>query len=231
MRMPPRAPGQALVALLVAAACSSPSPTGGSPPTSAAATVSSQPTAAPAPVLDDNFGLLVGNGVRRESDPMPVFGLDVGTGVAVVSPDGRRVGYLASSELRVIDVSAGAQPRTLLAIPNDEYANNLAWSSDSTGLVVGASGGGGGPAGAPPGYTALRVVDVAGGQTREIGRITNASVVPLAWDRQTHLVAAYEPLCCGTANYDLVGEDGSVQRTPPGSTLFFFRARDRKSVV
>jgi hypothetical protein len=187
---------------------------------------SSTATTSPSPaVFDDHFGVLIGNTVRAESGPQSLFvlGIDKDTG-GVVSPDGRRLAYWAGSELRVIDVARDAQYRTLLAIPSDEAALYFAWSNDGTGIVIGVNGGGGGQGDAPPGYTALRAVDVAGGTAREIARIKNANVVPLAWDRQARVIAAYEPIASGTYNYDLVSESGTVKRTPPASSLYFLEA-------
>jgi hypothetical protein len=149
-----------------------------------------------------------------------------------VSPEGRRIAFWVKNVLRVADVLPNAQARSLITIsPKSEYAGYIAWSSDGTGIVVGVIGGGGGYADGPPGYTALRAVDVAGGTPREIARIKNANVLPLSWDRQARLIAAYEPVASGTINYDTVTEDGIVQRTPPGSQLYFFQASpDAKQV-
>jgi hypothetical protein len=171
-------------------------------------------------------------GVRLESSPTSGFVLPIGNGGGVVSPDGRQLAFWAKNVLQVTDVAPNAQARTLLTVSaKGEYALYMAWSSDGTGIVVGVNGGGGGAADAPPGYTALRVVDVAGGLPREIVRITNANVVPLSWDRQAHLIAAYEPVASGTINYDTVTEDGTLVRTPPGSQLYFLQASpDAKQV-
>src|SRR5438445_3518950 len=164
-----------LLALVSAAAC-------GSGPSRVGATT---PTPAQAVVFDDHFGVLVGNAVRHEGGPEPLFVLGIASDSGgVVSPDGRRLAYWANGDLRIIDVAPGAQPRTLLAIAGNEGALYFAWSTDGTGLVVGVNGGGGGFADAPPGYTALRVVDVAGGTPREIAGIRHANVVPLPWARQ-----------------------------------------------
>lgn len=211
MRIWSRGLGPAVVVLIVAAC-------GGQ---TIGSTTSPTPT-----VFDNQFGVLVGNTVRSESGPQSLFvlGIDKEAG-GVVSPDGRRLAYWAGNELRVIDVVSGAQPRKLLAITGDgEAALYFAWSSDGTGIVIGVYGGGGGQGDAPPGYTALRLIDIAGGAPREVARINNANVVPLAWDRQARLMAAYEPGASGTYNYDLISESGTVKRMPPTSTLYFLEA-------
>ena len=184
-----------LMVLLVATAC------GGGPSTVA---TTAPP---PAPILDDHYGFIVGNSVRLESDAKALFVLNIPSDTAgVVSPDGRHLAYLANNELRVIDIVSGAQPRTLFAISAKEGAIYLAWSSDSTGLVVGVNG----PL-APvneglPAYTKLRVVDAAGGTPRDVITIPGAAVVPLAWDRQAHLISAYESTQGGAGSYDVVSE-------------------------
>jgi hypothetical protein len=205
---------QVLAAVFIGAAC------GGAPTPVATAT----PT--PAAVLDDHFGFLIGNAVRSESDPKTLFVLDIAKDSGgVVSPDGRSQAYWATNELRVIKIAPGAQPRTLIAITGKgEGALYFAWSTDSTGLVVGVNGGGGGQADAPPGYTALRVVDVAGGVAREIARIRNANVLPLAWDRQAHLIAGYQPSGIGAIAYYTIDESGAVKTVPAGPGLYVVEA-------
>src|SRR5260221_13221492 len=108
-----------LLALLVAAAC-------GSNPTAA----TTSPT--PATVLDDHFGFIVGNAVRRESDTKPLFILGIPNDtVGVVSPDGTRLAYLLNNQLHVIAINPGAQPRTLLATSIREAAMYLPPSRDA----------------------------------------------------------------------------------------------------
>ena len=247
MKVVPRGAVQALVALTLLVACGSPpsatvpsSPTSSTPsPTSTPGPTSSphvspqpQPSPTPHAVLDDTFGFIVRGGVRTESDPLAGFVLPIGNGGGVVSPDGRQLAFWAKNVLRVTDVVPNAQARTLLTVSTKgEYSLYMAWSSDGTGIVVGVNGGGGGAADAPPGYTALRAVDAAGGQVREIVRIKNANLLPLSWDRQARLITAYEPVASGTINYDTVTEDGIVKRTPPGSQLYFLQAsQDAKYV-
>jgi WD40 repeat protein len=201
------------VSLVVAAAC-------GSGPSKVATT-----TASPAPtaVFDDSYGFLIGNTVRSESSSTPLFVLAIGNATGgVVSPDGRHLAYFVKNDLRVIDIKAGAQPRTLLTITGKgEGAMYLAWSSDNTGIVVGV----GGPypaavADIPPSYTKLRVVDVAGGNVRDVIRVANASVIPLGWDRQAHLLSAYESTSAGAGAYDVVSETGTLKRAVARQGLF-----------
>ncbi len=161
-----------------------------------------------------------------------MFILGTGNVSGTVSHDGRRLAYWDKTALRVIDITPVAVPRTLMSVTAaGEYAYNFAWSTDNTGIVVGVAGGGGGAADAPPGYTAIRVIEVTGGQPREITRIANANVVPLAWDRTARLIVAYEPVCCGTLNYDTITEDGSVKRTKPAFDLFFFQVSNDAKFV
>jgi hypothetical protein len=215
----------------------SPTPSPYSPP----------PSPTPSAILDGKFGVLVpkyysnepipgpiGVSVRRETDLQLLFTLITGSGQqAAVSPDSYHAAYWVKTELRVIDIAPNARPRTLLTVSaKGENGYNMAWSSDSTGIVIGVNGAPAIPAAdAPPAYTAIRTIDVSGGLPREIARIAGANVVPLAWDRSAHLVAAYEPVCCGTMNYDTITEDGVVTRTKPDFDLFFFKASQEAKFV
>ena len=202
-----------LMALTVAAAC------GG-----AQAPVGSiSPTPAAASVFDDHFGFLVGNTVRKEGDANPLFTLQAGKDEGFrVSPDGRRVAFWSGNTLKVLDITASATPRTLITLSAKEDSIHLAWSSDSTGLVVGVSGTAARPGDAPPEYTAIRVIEATGGAARELARVKDANIIPLAWDRQARLIAAYEPFSTGTLYYDTLVEGGSIKRVAPGPNLFFF---------
>src|SRR6266852_4087935 len=159
MRVRARGVIQAVIALFLATACG-----GGS---STVVTIS--PTASSPAVLDDRFGFLVGNAVRSESDPQPLFVLDIANDTGgVVSPDGRRLAYWADHELRVIDVAAG--------------------------------------------------------NPREVIRIPNANVVPLAWDREAHLIAAYESFSGGAGTYDVIEEGGTLKRANAGPGIYILEA-------
>ena len=199
-----------LMALVVATAC-------GSGPSTVATT---NPT--PATVLDDHFGFIAGNTVRVESSAKPLFVLPIPSDTAgVVSPDGRRLAYLADNQLHVINIASGAQPRTLLSLSALEGAMHLAWSSDSTGLVIGVTGTVAPVNEGRPSYTKLRVVDTAGATPRDVISIANASVVPLAWDRQAHLISAYEATESGAGAYDVVSESGTLKRTSAGAANLY----------
>src|SRR3989441_6215161 len=216
-----------LAALIVVVAC-------GSGP-STVATTSITPSPSLETVFDDRFGFLInrlsvndpaiGLRVRLESDPQPVFDLGIGDAWPIVSPDGRRLAYWSENELRVIEMVRNASPRTLLTTSGRESALYMAWSSDGTGLVVGVNGAQAVPAvDGPPADTALRVVDVAGAQPREIIRIANANVVPLAWDRKARPIAAYEPSSSGARSYYVVEERGTAKRSDAGPGLYVVEA-------
>jgi len=206
------------MALVIATACGN------------ATVATTSPT--PAPVLDDHFGFIAGNSVRVESSAKPLFVLAIPSDTAgVVSPDGTRLAYLANNQLNVITIASGAQPRTLFALGAKEGAMYLAWSSDSTGLVVGVTGPAAPVTEGPPAYTKLRVVDATGGTQRDVISIPNASAVPLAWDRQAHLISAYEATDGGAAAYDVVTESGTLKRTNAGPDLYILSAsQDGKHV-
>lgn len=196
------------------------------------------PSPTPSAVFNGRFGFLyyqsalntpsygpVGWKVWNEPD---VSVLTLHTGAASdginVSPNGRRIAYMSRQELRVLDLSYAARPRTLLTLPTGESSGHIVWSSDGTGLVLGVTGGGGGVADAFPGYSAIRVIDVAGGPPREIVRVPSSNIVPLSWDRQAKLIAAHEPFCCGSLKYDTLTEDGTLQRTSVADGVYVSQA-------
>jgi len=217
MRSALRIAGQALLALTFLAAC------GSSPSTVAKATPPSSP--ASASILDDHFGFLAGDGVRSESDARPLFVLGIGEVSGVVSPDGSRLAYWAANELRVIQIAPNQKPHTVMTVTNPEGALYFAWSSDGTGLAVGVNAPVANPApDVPPAYTAIRIVDVAGGRPREVARVSGANVVPLAWDRQARLIAAYEPSSSGGRSYFVIEEGGKVSRSDAGPGLYIVEA-------
>jgi hypothetical protein len=217
--------------VLVSAACSAAPGRSGASQTNVAAP-SSSPSPSVSPVLDDRFGFILSDSnlgprpvVRRESDPRPVFTMSEAIGAPIaVSPDGRRLAYWSRNELHILEISENARPNILLAVTtvrSVEQGHSLAWSSDSTGLVIGVTG----PpinegADAPPEYSALKLLEASGGQPREIIRIPNRTLVPLTWDRQARVVAAYEQGQAGASSLDIIEEGGKLERNAvaPGPT-------------
>lgn len=165
------------------------------------------------------------------------YQLAVQYGLAV-SPDGRRLAYWTANwtamllnqdpqfprELHVLDLASGARPRTLVTLTQefgDVAGESVVWSSDGTGLVIGVGNtwfSRGCAADAPcsrPKYSALYLLEAAGGKPREIASIRDNSIVPVAWDRQARLLAAFElePGEGRVLAYDLIDESGALART------------------
>ena len=204
-----------VIGIVMVTACGSVNPT----------VATSSPTPTPAAIVDDHFGFLVGNAVRPESDTKPLFVLPIPEDTSgVVSPDGRHLAYVGTNDVRVIDIAPKAQPRTLFTVSGEEGVAGLAWSSDSTGLVFGVTGPPSAVNESPPAYTKLRIIDAAGGTPRDVVRIPNANVIPLAWDRQARLISAYEAFEIGAGAYDVVSEDGTRKVTPAGPGLYVLAA-------
>jgi hypothetical protein len=206
--------------LVFAAGCQSPGATSPTPVGDRSATPTQ--SASPGPVFDDRFGFIIsdpsigpGPVVRRESDPRTIFTL--GETFGQVAPSGRQVALWVDNKLQVLDVAPNAQPRVVFDLSaqaaREEYAG-LAWSSDSTGLVVATTAPSQIPAAdAPPEYGALRVVEVAGGPSREIIKVPGRQLNPLLWDRRARLVAAFTAASAGADSYYVIEESGNAQVT------------------
>jgi hypothetical protein len=211
-----------LIGLVVlAVGCVSRSATNASPTILGERTATPTQSASSAPVLDDRFGFINADSsagprpvVRRESDPQPIFTLGE-FGLLAVAPSGRQVAYWIDNKLQILEVVPNAQPRIVFDLSaeaaHEEYVG-LAWSSDSTGLVVATNA----PspimaADAPPEYGALRVVEVAGGPPREIIKVPGRQLNPLLWDRRSRLVAAYSAYSSGIGTYYVIEESGNAQ--------------------
>jgi hypothetical protein len=203
--------------------------------------------------------------VNRESETRPThdlldglagrtvvsnYGIPSSHGLAA-SPDGRRVAYWTAIgadqlplELQVLDLAPGARPRTLLTLTpefGDVVGESVVWSSDGTGLVIGV---GTSPLrcgccdpSCPPKDAALYLLESAGGKPREIARIRGGSIVPVAWDRQARLVAAFDLESGGgrVLAYDVIPESGAIGRTPmvigAGGTVVVEASPDAKQVL
>ncbi|MBI3522671.1 MAG: hypothetical protein HY071_06160 [Chloroflexi bacterium] len=234
-------PGLLLAALVLGACVSTPEPTPApatATPAASAASVSASPspsaTASPARTsgplaLDPGHGWVVsvfGRGgpaagpvnarVRRETSNKEVAAI-AGDGVTV-SPDGLTLAYWVPAgrrrELQLVS-SVGGSALSLLTLPETEVGNEIAWSTDGTGLVARvdsiATRGGIDP---PPEYTTLRTIDVVSKSAREVVREQNTRLVPIGWLRDKKLVVATRAGGLGRVTaYVRVGEDGQVKTT------------------
>lgn len=194
-------------------------------------------------LVSDRYGLVLDRQppvVRSEADSGQITALRGEHSNGAVSPDGRRIAYWQTPagparRLWLLDVSAPAQPRSLLALPDSEIAaastgSGIAWSSDGTGLLVAVNGlapprEGGGPLVEAPPYATLRQIDVATGSVREVARTEMAAWFgPVAWDRARGVSTAVEVGPGGFAWGYVVLRDGvAPARAPlPAQTLTVF---------
>ena len=198
-------------------------------PPSAIASATLRPSATPDPVaLDARYGWYVRNvqggppKIRRETAPAPLRSIE-GDNV-VVSSDGQRIAYWGPPGVRrqlfVADATGGPE-RLVLTLPDSERGNGVAWSTDGTGLAIQVDStstpqGGVDP---PPAYSAIRIVDVLNGTTREIVRQPLTRLVPFGWVRERRLITAARSLGAeaGPTAYLRIGEDGSVRESSLGS--------------
>jgi len=161
---------------------------------------------------------------------MSNYQMPVSYGLAV-SPDGRRLAYWTAIvdpnggpsplELHLLDLAPGARPRTLVTLTpefGEVVGESVVWSNDGTGLVIGMGSSplrcGADAPSCPPKYSALYLLETAGGKPREIASMRGNSIVPVAWDRQSRLVAAFElePGEGRVLAYDLIDESGGLVR-------------------
>jgi hypothetical protein len=184
---------------------------------------------------------------------MSNYQIPVSYGLAV-SPDGRRLAYwtaivdpagnyIPPLELQVLDLAPGSRPRTLVTLTQefgDVVGESVVWSSDSTGLAIGVGSrlrcGADAPS-CPPKYSALYLLGTEGGKPRAIASIRGNSIVPVAWDSQARLVAAFELEGEGgrVLAYDVIEESGALKRTQmvigTGGTVTVAATQDAKHVL
>ena len=202
-----------------------------SPSASAAATAS---VSAPGVKPDSAHGLVTFDNIRSEADPTglqqppqfnrPSSAVPFTVGLAV-SPDGQRVALIRTGETTtqlITFTTAKPNDVTILVdfVTSGENAGGVAWAGDGSGSVLFAAHKPSTPSPqSPTVYSALRVVDVATKQVREIARITNGSYFfPRAWRPDRNTAAAAE-VAAGSANsYDLVRGPAAPERTTLGVT-------------
>jgi len=176
-------------------------------------------------VLDDRFGLLVGDGnalsVRSETSDVvltsfPSEGRSWTSLSHSISPDGRSIAYWAPVRngpvLHVRSLMTGSDRAVFTGAP-DMSGNAFSWSTDGTGLAVAIDNDcqeicavHGGRA-----VQELWTVDLASGSTEKIA--SGKFWLPITWDRSAKLIAAG---VTGPGGY-LVGYDliGLAQRPYP----------------
>jgi hypothetical protein len=218
----------AIIVLLAGLAGSSLALRGETLPNPTASSAPSSQVAQTGPLLFDSRGFVALPAktapaqLRRETDAAPISTLRGQGFIGAVSGTGRRVAYWvtsggATSELRVLDVTAPDQDTSLAMVLDTERGAAAVWSSDRTGvLAVVESSGLAGSAEAPGPFSALRVVDAPTRSIHEISRLTDGSQYwPAGWDRVSRLVGAciYGADGMGIA-WAVVGEDALSARVP-----------------
>lgn len=189
-------------------------------------TVGTSPTPAPGDVAlpgAERFAVVVDKGcsppgpppyVRREDRQEVIAQLGQGylcQLFGVVSPDGRRLAYwLVDAGRSELALYENGTSRTLVRLQDELLIGGLIWSGDGTGILFVASKGG--VQGVPPEYAALRTLDLATGTVRELTRVSQQYLSPLAWDRRGRIAAAEQGLPAGGREYLVVGEDGAIRR-------------------
>lgn len=210
---------------------SSASPTATSTvPASPTVTPSSVATAAAAVRPDAQHGLVTFTNIRTEADPRdlqqpPAFARrQVNTFNIAVAPEGKRVALIRTGQTGQQLISfTTASPNDVTTLVDfsggGEFATYLVWAGDGTGsllmVVEKHSRGPGGGDNLIIEYSALRSVDVATREVKEIARISGESrnFFPLAWLPGKQLAAALEVRTLGpVANYVLV-RNGTLERT------------------
>ena len=198
----------------------------------ASPTVAPSPSATPASAVrpDTQHGLVTFTNIRTEADPRdlqqpPTFARrQVNTFTVAVAPEGKRVAIIRTSQTGQQLISfTTADPNNVTTLLDfsggGEFATQLVWAGDGSASVLlvaekhaHAQGGGDNLIRE---YSALRTVDTATRQVREIARISgaNRSLFPLAWLPEKQLVAALEVGPLGRVeNYVLV-RSGTLERT------------------
>lgn len=217
------------VVLLVVVACqpeqARPSPSPTSTPVASLATTSPAPV--PPSTLRAAFiqrGPGVSFGLRLEGadEPFIVFDTD---SPGIVSPDGRRLAFFIRDQgdyrqsLQVFDGLTG-DLRELVRL-QDESPSGYGWSEDSAGLAYGArsnriESGGVDP---PATYTAVRLIGLPGGSSREIARVRNENLVVLGWHRAEKIVLGRSGWAEGSSRPISIREDGGITRASAGEMV------------
>jgi hypothetical protein len=205
----------------------------------ASATASGSPAATSSPAAsaagvkpDASHGMLTRNpaAIRTEGDPTALnktANWNDGA-AAAVSPDGKRVAILRTSETgQAIVTFTTAKPDEITSVMDmagtgENVVAPPVWAADgSDSLLIGILKPGAQTGIAPPpAYSALRSVNVKTHNVTEVTRTTNGFVlVPVVWHPGAGVAAAYETGDGGFAVNYLVIQGPQVARTPVGATV------------
>ncbi len=231
-----------------------------SPGTTSSTTQTPTPSSAPpAPTAtaiasavkpDAQHGLIVATGnMRTEDDPrglqQPSLFMLAPTSSIGVSPDGKRIGLIRTSQTgQQIVTFTTARPNDVSTVVDlagsGEFGNRVVWAGDGSDSllfdVVKEMRGPGGGDNLTWEYSALRSVNLATRDVREVARIAgqNTKLWPLAWLPARQLVGAVELRQLGpVVNYVTV-RHGIIERTaisPSPGVASFSASRDGLRVV
>ena len=168
--------------------------------------------------------------IRTEADPTALNKTSKWNdgAAAAVSPDGKRVAILRTSETgQGIITFTTAKPDEITSVMDmagtgENVVGPPAWAADgSDSLLIGILKPGALTGVAPPpAYSALRSVDVKTQKVIEVARTTNGFVlVPVVWHPGAGVAVAYETGDGGFAVNYLVIQGPQVARTPFGATV------------
>lgn len=217
---------------------------------SATATASPSPPAA-APVgakPDARYGLIVPTGnMRTETDPRGLQdpSLFMTNSAYAVSPDGKRIALIRTSQTgqHIVTFTTG-RPNDLTTVVDlagsGELASRVVWAGDGSDSLlfdaVRERRGSGGGDNLIWEYSALRSVDLASREVREVARIAgqNTKLWQLGWLPARQLVGAVEMRQLGpVANYVVI-RSGAIERTamnPSPGVASFGASRDGARIV
>jgi len=162
----------------------------------------------------------------------------VGDAVPVLAPDHHHVLYsTTTTDLWLLDTFGGL-PRRLLVLPARSFLGKIAWSDDSTGLVLTIY-----TDRTPAGYKgialsswALMTLDLQSGQTHILTRSSPGRAFfpqPLGWSRHAGRLFLLEGQDGGAAVYRVLDENGATleRLRVPDSTLQATLSPDDRNVL
>lgn len=195
---------------------------------------------------DSRHGLIVATGnIRTEDDPRGIQQSLFPTSSFGVSPDGKRIAVIRTSQTgQQIVTFTTARPNDLTTAvdltTSGELASRVVWAGDGSDSLlfdaVKETRGHGGGDNAIWEYSALRSVNLSTREVREVVRIAgqNTKLWQLAWLPARQLIGALEMRQLGpVANYVVV-RNGAIERNainPSPGVASFVASRDGQRIV